>query len=267
MEIDTDAIYRLLATDDSDDMFSIISSVIKDEIQSKKEWEELVTILEVGCKEIYQKHWLKTHHVMLSLFGMPELLGVDCSLFDELRTLEAPKTMEQASSGLFSTLSEVARKQFENGGSTLFFDVKQVASTQSAILVPDLIEARFRESIHILNEIDDQLPLLTKEWVDVSRLWRTGNGFRLLKARKLGIHIHLKEYKEVRNQLALELNVDPSYVKETSYRLKEEGKVVYIQLSRTLDEFVTGLIASRGIRGIFEPHYKTWINHEGLDEF
>ena len=267
MEIDTEAIYGLLATDQTEGLVSMIINILKADIQSRKDWDDLVDVLHVTCQETYQKHWLKMHHVMLSVFGMPELLGVDCSFFSVLRSLDTPRTMEELSSSLFSALSEITRSQFNDGGSTLFFDIKNISSTRSAILISDLIQARYRESIHVLDELDDKIPSLTKDWVDVSRLWRTGNGFRLLRARNLGIHIHLKEYQEIRNLLARELNVDPEEVKETSTRLRDEDKADYLKLSKTLDEFVTGLIASRGIRGTFDPYYISWIDHEGLDEF
>ena len=267
MDIDTNAIYELLATDDSEGLVNMISNVLSTEVESQNEWENLITSLQVACQETYQKHWLKTHHVILSVFGIPELLGVDCSLFNELRTLGLPKSIEQASNNLFAVLSEITKSQLNNGGSTLFFDVDFISSTQSAIYVSDLIQARYRESIHVLNEIDDNIPSLTKEWVDVSRLWRTGNGFRLLRARNHGIHIHIKEYEEVRILLTSELNVNPNRVKEISKKLKEEGKSDYLRLSKVLDEFVTGLIASQGIRGSFDPYYKSWIDNEGLDEF
>ena len=267
MEIDTDTIYELLAADNSEGLVSILGNFLKAEVESRKDWDDLVTILQVGCQETYQKHWLKTHHIILSIFDMPELLGVDCTLFRELRLLETPKTMEQVSNSLFEKLTEIAKNQFMEGGSTLFFDVTQIASTRSAIIAAELIQARYRETIHVLNEIDEMLPTLTKEWVNVSRLWRTGNGYRMLRARELGVLIHVKEYMEIRNLLVKELNVPPGKVAEESKRLTEEGKSDYLRISITLDEFVTGLIASRGIRGEFEPHYKTWIDHEGLDEF
>jgi len=267
MEIDTDAIYGLLATDGSDGLVTIITNLLKADVESQQDWENLVNILQVASQKTYQKHWLKMHHVMLSIFGIPELLGVDCSFFDELRSLEAPKTMEMASDSLFQVLSEVVRNQLKRGGSTLFFDVRNISSTRSAILVSDIIKARYRESIHVLNEIDDIIPTLNKEWVNVSRLWRTGNGFRVLKANNLGIIIHIKEYREIRELLVKELNVEPERIKEACWQLREEGHPDYLQLSKPLDDFVTGLIASRGIIGTFDPYYTSWIDHEGLDEF
>lgn len=267
MEIDSNIIYELLATDSSERLVSIISNLLKTDVQSKKDWDDLVTILKMGCQETYQKHWLKTHHIILSIFGMPELRGVDCSLFNELRSLDTPKTIEHASDQFFDILVDIARTQFTGGGSTLFFDVTKISSTRSAILTADLIQARYRETILVLNEIDEMLPSLTKEWVNVSRLWRTGNGFRMLRARDMGVLIHVKEYKEIRDLLAKEMKISPDKIAEVCGKLRGESRPDYLQLSSTLDEFVTGLIASRGVRGTFEPHFKTWIDHEGLDEF
>lgn len=267
MEIDTERIYELLATDQSKGLVSIITKIMQTEIQSMKDWDDLITVLEVGCLETYQKHMLKTHHIILSIFGMPELLGVDCNLFTELRSIENPKTMEQASNRLYSMLTDIARSQFNNGGSTLFFDVALLSSTRSAIIAADLIQARYRETIHVLNEIDEILPSLTKEWVDVSRLWRTSNGFRMLRAKERGVLIHIEEYEEIRDLLIKELKIGSKNIATESRRLRKKGYSDYLQFSNRLDEFVTGLIASRGIRGEFEPHFKKWINHEGLDDF
>ncbi|MFX1485190.1 MAG: hypothetical protein ACFFCP_18575 [Promethearchaeota archaeon] len=267
MEIDTDTIYQLLAEDDSEGLASIINSLLKEEIRFKNEWDDFVTSLQVACFETYQKHWLKTNHMILSIFGLSELLGVDCSLFSELHSIDLPMTVEQISNRLFASLIEIVKTQFLNGGSTLFFDVASISSTRSAIITADLIEARYRETIHVLNEIDEIIPRLTKEWVNISRLWRTGNGYRMLKARSMGQVVHIKEYEEIRNLLAKEMKISSKEIAKESSRLREEGFSNYLQFSKTLDKFVTGLIASRGVRGTFESHFKAWINHEGLDEF
>ncbi|MFW9794889.1 MAG: hypothetical protein ACFFEE_11330 [Candidatus Thorarchaeota archaeon] len=264
MEIDIEIIYELLATDQTKKLESLIAKVLKTEIQSKKDWEEFVTILQVGCQENYQSHLLKTHHMILSIFGMPELIGVDCNLFKELREIPPPSSIEEASKGLFDALIEISKKQLKTGGSTLFFDIEKISSTRSAVITSDLIEARHRETILVLKEIDDILPTLTKEWVDVSRLWRTGNGFRFMKATDLGLVIHVKEYEDIRNLLLKEMKIESEKLSKAS---REFGEANYLQLSKTLDEFVTGLIKSKGIRGTYEPHFKAWIDHEGLDEF
>jgi hypothetical protein len=267
MEINTESIYNLLASGNPIGLGSIIERTLKGESQSKKDWDELISVLQRGCQEIYQKHWLKTHHIVLSVFKIPELRGVDCSLFDELHSMQPPKGMMQASDNLFSILIEIAKKQFENGGSTLFFNVDEMASTRSAIIVSDLVQARFRETVFVLEEIDALLPNLTKEWVDVSRLWRTGYGYRILKTRNLSTIIHVKEYDRIREILLDKLNIDSDRTILVGDKLRDEGNSTYLNLSKTLDEFVAGLIASHGIRGAFEPHYRSLIDHEGLDDF
>lgn len=267
MEISTEAIYELLVSSSPEGLGSLIERTLKGNTQSEKDWDELISVLQRGCQEIYQKHWLKTHHIVLSIFKLPELRGVDCSLFYELHSIRLPKDMVQASDNLFSTLIETTKKQLQNGGSTLFFNVDEISSTRSAIIVSDLIQTRFQEAVFVLEEIDALLPNLTKEWVNVSRLWRTGYGYRVLKARNLTTIIHIKEYDRIREILLDKLNVDSDGISFVANQLREEGNSTYLNLSKPLDEFVTGLIASHGIRGAFEPHYRTWIDHEGLDDF
>lgn len=267
MELNKDIIYELLANDDSKGLVLTLNNVLINYVNSKEDWIELVNFLQRACQDTYQKHWLKTHHMVLSIFGVPELLGIDQSLFDELRSLDIPGNMTQASNSFFDLLIDIAKTQFNRGGSTLFFDVDRISSTRSAIIASDVIQARYRETIFVIQEIDHALPTLTKEWVDASRLWRTGNGFRLLRAKFLGIPIHIKDYKQIREALLKEMKVNPNEVEKESNRLREEGFSDYLQLSKSLDEFVTGLIASSGIRGSFDPYYKTWIDHEGLEEF
>ena len=267
MEINTESIYDLIASGNPIDLGSIIEEALKENSQSEKDWDKLIFVLQKGCQEIYQKHWLKTHHIVLSTFKIPELRGVDCSLFDELRVIQMPRNMVQASDNLFSILIEVTKKQLQSGGSTLFFNVDEISSTRSAVIVSDLVQARFREAVFVLEEIDSLLPNLTKEWVDVSRLWRTGYGYRVLKARNLSTIIHVKEYAKIRKILLDELDIESDRISDVGNKLRERNNSTYLNLSKTLDEFVTGLIASHGIRGTFEPHYRDWIDHEGLDDF
>ncbi len=264
MEIDTEHILELLADDNSTRLHNEVDCVIRNDVHSINDWKEFVNILRVACSKTYQKHWLKTHQIMFSVFEIPELLGVDCDFFSELRAIPQPTSVEQAANSLSDVLIEIAKIQLKTGGSTLFFKIESISSTKSAVITSDLIEARFRETVLVLNEIDRIIPKLTKEWVDVSRLWRTGNGFRLMKATDLGVVIHVKEYQEIRKLLLGEMKIDSVKLDEVS---RNFGKAEYLLLSETLDKFVTGLIASRGIRGTYEPHFKTWIDHEGLDEF
>ena len=201
MENDTELILELLADDNSRRLHIEVDNIIRNDVHSSNDWKEFVNILWVACSKTYQKHWLKTHQLMFSVFEIPELLGVDCDFFSELRAIPKPKSIEHASSNLSDVLIEIAKIQLKTGGSTLFFKIESISSTKSAVITSDLIEARYRETVLVLNEIDRIIPTLTKEWVDVSRLWRTGNGFRLMKATDLGVVIHVKEYQEIRKLL------------------------------------------------------------------
>jgi hypothetical protein len=264
MDIDTELILELLSDDNVSSLRNLIDNILRDEVNSPSDWKDFVNIIRTAFSRTYQKHWLKTNKVILSLFNNPELLGVDCNIFDELKAIAQPFSVEQASSRLFEILIEIVKVQMKSGGSTLFFDIGKIASTRSAIITSDLIDARYRETVLILNEIDNIIPTLTKEWVNVSRLWKSGNGYRLMRATEFGVVIHVKEYEDIKRILLNELDIKSEKLLEATRHL--EG-VKYLQLSETLDNFVTGLVASRGIRGEYEPHFKSWIDHEGLDEF
>lgn len=264
MDIDTELILELLADDNTPTLSLVLDNILKNQIESEKDWKELVNILRIAFSKTYQKHWLKLHQILFSVFDISELLGVDCDIFEELRAIPQPVNIKQVSNSLFEVLVEIAKSQLKSGGSTLFFNIGKISSTRTAIITSDLIEARYRETVLVLNEIDNIVPTLTKEWVNVSRLWRTGNGFRLMKATELGVVIHIKEYHDIRDLLLKELDIDSD---KMATAIRHYPETEYLQLSEALDQFVTGLVASRGIRGEYEPHFKTWIDHEGLDEF
>jgi hypothetical protein len=230
-------------------------------------WDDNIRYLKSAVESLYQNHWLKVNHVLLSIFKLPELLGVDCDLFRQLISIKQPKDIDHASESLFNKLIQIAESQLREGGSTLFFNIGRMSSTRSVITISELVKARYRETIFVLNETDEMLKKLKKEWVDVSRFWRTSNGYRFLKARNIGTLIHVSEYREIRDCLIRELGCNPNDIAEECERMRSDDIQNYLQLSEPLDGFMTGLIASLGIRGKFDQYYKTWIDHEGLDEF
>jgi hypothetical protein len=230
-------------------------------------WEENIGYLKSATESLYQKHWLKLNHVLLSIFNLAELLGVDCDLFRQLNRIGQPTSVEQASEGLYHVLIQKAEAQLRGGGPTLFFNIGKMSTTRSAIIVPELVNARYRETVFTLNETDEILDKNPKDWIDVSRLWRTSNGYRLLKARNSGTHIHANDYRNIRDCLSRELGCDSDKIADECEKMRSDGNLKYLQLSKTLDEFMTGLIASLGVRGKFDPYYRTWIDHEGLDDF
>ena len=237
-----------------------------DELINDNEWTEIVVLLKTVTTALYKKHLLKTHQIVLTIFGLAELLGVDCDIFAEMRSIPQPDSIEHASNLLFDNLIQVAKTQFSSGGSTLFFDVDKLSKTRSVIIIPDLLEARYRETVFILAEYDEILPSLTKDYVDASRLWRSGYGLRSLKARNQGLMIHVKDYKEIRNRLAKELGLDLKKITEERSRFIREGNSEYLQLSQSLDVFVLSYIVSLGVIGKFDPRYKSLIDPEDSED-
>jgi len=238
-----------------------------DELIKDNEWKEIVDLLKTVTRSLYKKHLLKTHQMVLTIFKLVELLGVDCDVFSELSSIPEPDSIDNASNLLFDNLIQVAKTQFSSGGSTLFFNVDNLSKTRSIIIIPDLIEARYRETIFILSEYNELLPTLRKEWVDASRLWRTGYGLRLLRARNHRLLIHVKDYKVIRNLLAKELGIDLKNIAEEKDRLIRENNSDYLQLSQELDVFVLSYIISLGVMGKFDPKYRSLLDPEDSDKF
>ena len=238
-----------------------------DELITDSNWKEIVALLKTVTRSLYQKHLLKTQQMVLTIFNLSELLGVDCDIFSELDSIPDPESIQQATDYLYENLIQIAKSQFNNGGSTLFFNVDKISRTRSIIIVPELIEARYREIIFIIDEYDELLPKLTKEWIDASRLWCTGYGIRLLKARNHGRYIHAKDYKVIRNRLAEELNLDLERIAEEKKRIIQTGFSKYLQLSHELDEFVLSYIVSLGVIGKFDPKYKSMIDPNESDDY
>jgi len=238
-----------------------------DELIKDNNWKEIVALLKTVTSSLYKKHLLKTHQMTLAIFSLSELAGVDCDIFDEMSSIPKPDSIGHASDLLFDNLVQIARTQFNSGGSTLFFDVDKLSKTRSVIIIPDLIEARYRETVFILAEYNEMLPTLTKDWIEASRLWRSGYGLRLLKARNHGLMIHVKDYNEIRTRLAQELGINLGKITEERTRFISEGKSEYLQLSHELDVFVLSYIVSLGVIGKFDPKYKSLIDPEDSDEF
>ena len=111
MDIDTELTLELLADDNISSLSSLLENTLRDEVHSVNDWKDLVNILRNAFTRTYQKHWLKTNKILLSLFKIPELVGVDCNIFDELRAIEQPFNLGQASNRLFEILIEILLSQ------------------------------------------------------------------------------------------------------------------------------------------------------------
>lgn len=255
MEETSETIKDYLVQNDIERLRILMSTLIK-----YHKWSDIVEVLKTSTDSLYRKHWLKTHQMVLSIFELSELLGVDCNIFSELNSITQPESIENAADLLFDNLIQVAMTQFRSGGSTLFFNVDKISTTRSAIIIPELIEARYRETIFVISEFDEMLQTLTKEWIEAARLWRCGYGFRILRARNHRLLIHVKDYKVIRNLLAKELGIDLKNITEEKDRLIQENNSDYLQLSQELDVFVLSYIISLGVIGKFDPKYRSLVD-------
>ncbi len=262
MEETSETLKDYLVQNDIELLRILINALIKEH-----KWPDIVELLKTSTESLYKKHWLKTHQMVLSIFELTELLGVDCDIFSEMNLIAQPEGIENASDLLFENLIQLAMTQFRSGGSTLFFNVDKISTTRFAIIIPELIEARYRETIFILSEFDEMLQTLTKEWIEAARLWRRGYGFQLLRARNHRLLIHVKDYKVIRNLLAKELGIDLKNIAEEKDRLIRENNSDYLQLSQELDVFVLSYIISLGVMGKFDPKYRSLIDPEDSEEF
>ncbi len=262
MEETSETLKDYLVQNDIELLRILINALIKEH-----KWPDIVELLKTSTESLYKKHWLKTHQMVLSIFELTELLGVDCDIFSEMNLIAQPEGIENASDLLFENLIQLAMTQFRSGGSTLFFNVDKISTTRFAIIIPELIEARYRETIFILSEFDEMLQTLTKEWIEAARLWRRGYGFQLLRARNHRLLIHVKECKVIRNLLAKELGIDLKNIAEEKDRLIRENNSDYLQLSQELDVFVLSYIISLGVIGKFDPKYRALIDPGDSDEF
>jgi hypothetical protein len=174
----------------------------------RREWLSTINALEMASMQILGRYWLKRLSMLLSVFGASELLGTDLDIFDVLRSYEAMEGFEHLSDYIYERTRSAAQDQLAMGGSTLFFSIQTLSSTRAATIIPELVQARYRETAFVLEEIDTALHTLNKDWIDVSRLWRTTNGFRLLRSMNHGFSIHVGAYRSISETLLDELGVN-----------------------------------------------------------
>ncbi|NHJ13874.1 MAG: hypothetical protein EAX95_09355 [Candidatus Thorarchaeota archaeon] len=262
MSLPSETIVRSLASRNFADLQSEV-----DRFLAMHDWHDSVSFLQSATNQLFHRNWLRASEAILCLLDMPELFGLDIDIFAQMRTLNQVTALKQASSELYPAFLEMAINQLKSGGSTLFFNAKEISKSRSAGLLTALADARHRESLFIIEEIDGILETSKKEWLDASRLWRTGNGYRMLRAAKAGLHISLHDYLSIRELLLRELKIEPESLKQVCKDLRSGGQGKYLLLSDRMIEIIKVAIDSRGVRGKYEAQLQPRIELQGLDEF
>jgi hypothetical protein len=243
---------------------------IHDEIDNQlsiDDWDYIVDTLQLASEQIHHRNWLRSSKAMLALLDMSEFFGLDADIFELMKSLGHVANLNQAASVLYPNVLGLVTSQLKNGGSTLFFNAKAIAESMSAGLLTELMDARYRETLLVIEEIDGFLEISEKDWFDGSNLWRTSNGFRVLKAANMSVHISRRDYTPIRELLLRELDTDPKSVNQVCEELRSKDQGKYLILSDRLNEIIKIGIDSRGVRGQYEAVLQPRIDLEGLDDF
>ena len=188
-------------------------------------WKTTLNFLTESIENICGDRWFTSNWIILSILELEELLGFDGKLIQLLNSIDDISSFSELQEEAHSRLINKISKQVSSGGSTLLFDVELMTSTQSVLLVQDIIEARRKEFLavvsHLLNiQREDQ----EIYYIDLRPLWRTSFGFDLLRA-------HLAEVKSVSLPHTLWKNLESSLMEihkslsvtkaDTKYTLKQ----------------------------------------------
>lgn len=138
-------------------------------------WKSVHTHLVAAWKLLSSKKDFIAQSAILEDLGMPELACYDGSISDIIGLIPESGTYEDGVEMIRTCLISLLRKQLENEGSTLFFDIDKLATTPGSVLVPLIVSQREKELKDIiLYHYDDRVNLMP--------MWLTGFGFNILQA-------------------------------------------------------------------------------------
>ena len=194
-------------------------------------WKTTLNFLTESIENICGDRWFTSNWIILSILELEELLGFDGKLIQLLNSIDNISSFSELQEEAHSRLINKISKQVSSGGSTLLFDIELMTSTQSVLLVQNIIEARRKEFLtvvsHLLNiQREDQ----EIYYIDLRPLWRTSFGFDLLRA-------HLAEVKSVSLPHTLWKNLESSLMEihQSLSITKADSKYTIKQVSMSDD--------------------------------
>ncbi|GAG99841.1 unnamed protein product, partial [marine sediment metagenome] len=138
-------------------------------------WKSVQTHLVAAYSLLSSKKDFIAQSAILEDLGMPELACYDGSISDIIGLIPESGTYEDGVEVIRTGLISLLRKQLENEGSTLFFDIDKLATTPGSVLVPLIVSRREKELKDIiLYHYDGRVNLMP--------MWLTGFGFNILQA-------------------------------------------------------------------------------------
>ena len=141
----------------------------------KHGWTSVQTHLVAAYFLLSSKKDFIAQSAILEDLGMPELACYDGSISDIIELIPESGTYEDGVEVIQTGLISLLRKQLENEGSTLFFDIDKLATTPGSVLVPLIVSQREKE-------LKDIILYQYDGYVNLMPMWLTGFGFNILQA-------------------------------------------------------------------------------------
>ncbi len=165
------SLQNLLTRGNFEDSIEYISSQIE-----KFGWNETRQILLSGMESL---SWYQQYQAVLTLFRIEVLNGIDSSASELLNFESESKTYEAIREDLSNHALRLLENQFENNGSTLFFDIDAIEKTGFAHLIPDIIEIRKSQFLWVYKRF------MEYDYSELDNLALTYYGYKLLESLKV----------------------------------------------------------------------------------
>ncbi len=196
-----------------------------DTIIKKLGWEEVRDRIRRVLRTPPLAHTFEIQKKLFDGLEMGELFGLDMKISDILCQIPDLVDVQEGLSQFYTKIVKQLIKQFNNGGSTLFFNVDKLSTTRGAILVEPLVKRRKQEI--------EELKLASQgNRIDLIPLWLTGYGFEILRKLGAGRTTSLQGFKSIKEIFHV-LGFDLDY-QENSQIDSAAGKHISSELHRLI---------------------------------
>ncbi len=188
------------------------------ELVSQFGWAEVKKHLMALSKKLKIGMEFTAQKIFLNALGIPELGCYDGKLRDIVQLLPTCGSYKEGVCSFQSKLVILLENQLEDGGSTLYFDVDALATTQGSVLIPKILNRRNKEMQEVI--LYDR-----KGYVDLLPLWSTSYGNKILKALGIGRQVRSSQLSEIQKAFN-KINHD-LVIEKIVYDAREEKKDQY----------------------------------------
>lgn len=239
----------------TDEMKEAFSSF--DPILARNKFEELYTavgpakavktLVNVirGCSS---DSWFLQNVQLLSIFNCRHLSGINSALLTQIPLVGPSLSMKELEEEVIRLFYEIAQKQMESGGSTLFFSFEKFNDEYAKITRLGL-ERRQIELMSAKKKLIESLKHAKEtDWIDLIQLWGTHHGFESLAQMHIGRYI---EKSKIRPILEFLVTFE-SEIKESN-----KGDEL-VELSKNKLELVEGISCVFGGISLWTKRNEKW---------